>query len=257
MRKIDKDLADIPKSLVVAEKQLTHKRRKELIAKGQYIDNFTYNSRYKTPDIKDKLNRLYLHKCAYCEDHAEQTHVDHYRPKNDYYWLAYSWDNLMFSCPTCNQFKNNEFSIRGRKVIPPKMTDDLSDINIWSSQRYDKQEKSLLLNPERDNLDNVFSFDKEGHINGKGDRAIYTIDTCHLDRDELVDARRKIVRDFQDSIKAELLNASTEEEQRIAIEVLTRDFQRKAKDITNTFFAYRNAALGWLGDIVKESLHVI
>lgn len=253
MRKIDKDLTDIPKSLVVTEKNKTHIRRKELIAKGAYVDESKYNSRYKTSDIKDKLNSLYHHKCAYCEDHAEQTHVDHYRPKADYYWLAYSWDNLICSCPTCNQFKKNTFEIKGEKATPPKVTEDLGDINIWSSQKYDQQEKPMLLNPERDNLNDVFHFDMDGHIWGNNNsRADYTIATCRLDRKELVDARRKIVSDFRDAIEAELQNASTVEQQRYAVEVLARDFHRKAIDTTNTFYAYRNAALGWLDNIVKE-----
>lgn len=255
MRKIEKDLLDIPKSLVVAEKQLTHKRRKELIVRGTFVDESKYKSRYKTSDIKNKLNSLYHHKCAYCEDHAEQTHVDHYRPKKEYYWLAYSWDNLICSCPTCNQFKSNDFAIKGKKVTPPKDSDDLSDINIWSSQKYDQQEKPMLLNPERDNLNNVFLFDMEGHIRGNNNsRADYTIATCRLDRKELVDARRKIVGDFRDAVKAELQNASNVDQQRCAIEVLTRDFLRKAIDDTNTFLAFREAALMWLGDIVKNLL---
>lgn len=253
MRKIEKDLTDIPQSLVVADKKKTHDRRKELIDKGEYIDEQRYNSRYKTRDIKYKLNRLYHHKCAYCENHAEQTHVDHYRPKKEYYWLAYSWDNLFCSCPTCNQFKNNNFEINGKKVTPPKATDDLSDINIWSSQKYDRQERPKLLNPERDNLNDVFFFDMEGHIRGyKNTKADYTIATCHLDREDLVDSRRKIVDDFRKAVEAELLNASTVDKQSEAIEVLIRDFIRKAKDITNTFIAYRNAAIEWLDDIVKE-----
>ena len=256
MRKIEKDLTDIPKSLVVA-KNTTHERRKELIAKGEYIDIPRFKSRYKTRDIKDKLNSLYHHKCAYCEDHAEQTHVDHYRPKKDYYWLAYSWDNLICSCPTCNQFKTNDFAIKGKRATPPKTTDDLSDINIWSSQKYDRQERPKLLNPERDNLNDVFIFDIEGHIRGNHNpRADYTIETCHLDRRDLVDGRRKIVDDFRDAIKADFLYASTEAEYKCSIEVLTRDFQRKAENKTNTFYAYRNAALDWLNDIVKEAVEV-
>lgn len=142
-------------------------------------------------------------------------------------------------------------------MAPPKTTDDLSDINIWSSQRYDRQEKPVLLNPERDNLTNVFLFDKEGHIKGNNNsRADYTIKTCHLDRKDLVDARRNIIDDYFKAIQAEMMNVSTADEQRCAIEVLTRDFQRKAKDITNTFYAYRNAALDWLNDIVKEIVEV-
>lgn len=252
MRKIEKDLTDIPKTLVVSNKQLTHKRRKELISAGKYIDGTIYDSRYKIDDIKEKMRTLYYNKCAYCENYAEQTHVDHFRPKKEYYWLAYSWDNLICSCPRCNQFKKNNFKIKGKKAIPPKNTDNLNDINIWSSQIYDYQEKPLLLNPERDDLNGVFSFDKKGHIIGNGKRARYTIETCQLDRKDLVDERRKILDEYREAIEAELINASSLTDQRYAVEVLTRDFQRKSKDIKSRFFAYRNAALCWLDDIVKE-----
>lgn len=70
------------------------------------------------------------------------------------------------------------------------------------------------------------------------------------------DGRRKIVDEYRKAIESELLNASTADEQRCAIEVLTRDFHRKAEDKTNTFYTYRNAALEWLDDIVKEVVQV-
>lgn len=255
MRKINKDLTAIPRSLVVDDACTTHKRRKELIVHGGYIDAPKYNSRYKTKDILKQLDPLYLHKCAYCEYVVEQKHVEHYRPKNVYYWLAYSWDNLMYGCPTCNQFKMTDFEISGEKVDPPKVTDDLRDINICSSKQYDRQEQPKLLNPERDALENVFVFDRVGHIKANNnDRADYTIVTCRLDRDFLVDERRKIIQEFEDDVKAECLNATTKEEQKERIAVLVRGFIRKSMDESKTFTAYRKAAIDWLDDIVKEIL---
>jgi uncharacterized protein (TIGR02646 family) len=56
-------------------------------------------------------------KCAYCE-HREQSKrndVEHFRPATSadrmpgstlthgYWWLAYTWENLLFSCRNCNQ----------------------------------------------------------------------------------------------------------------------------------------------------------
>ena len=56
--------------------------------------------------------------------------VEHFRPKGGYkqrrrgparrpgyYWLAYDWDNLFYSCQLCNQrFKRNLFPLRdGRR----------------------------------------------------------------------------------------------------------------------------------------------
>jgi uncharacterized protein (TIGR02646 family) len=57
------------------------------------------------------------YKCAYCE-HREQSKrndVEHFRPAtradrkpgstltHGYWWLAYTWENLLFSCRNCNQ----------------------------------------------------------------------------------------------------------------------------------------------------------
>ena len=226
MRKIEKDLADIPQSLVVAEGQLTHTRRKDLIKIGVYIDSEAYNSRYKLPDIKEKLENLYHHKCAYCENKVEQGHVEHYRPKKLYPWLAYSWDNLIYGCPKCNQFKGINFDIVGKRVAPPKITDDLTDINTWSSQRYDQLEKPKFLNPERDDLKDVFLFDMQG--------------------------RRKIINDFRNLVNAEYLKSNTIVAQKERLSVLVESFVDSAMDETNTFTAYRKAAVAWIDDIIND-----
>lgn len=253
MRKINKDLTDIPESLEVNDQKPTHRRRKELIKKGAYVDEIVYNNRYKTSDIKNKLNNLYHHKCAYCEYKVEQGHIEHYRPKNLYYWLAYSWDNLMYSCPTCNQFKGTTFDIKGKKVLPPKVSDDLSEINTMSSNGYDQQEMPMLLNPERDDLKDVFIFDMQGHIKGNSNpRADYTIEKCHLDRDFLVDERRKIINDFRNLLNAEYLKQNSKDAQKEMLSVLVGSFVESAKDETNTFTAYRKAAVSWIDDIVKD-----
>lgn len=253
MRKIEKDLNDIPQTLVVSDEELTHERRKKLIEKGAYIDSDAYNSRYKMPDIKKKLEYLYHHKCAYCEKKVEQGHVEHYRPKNLYHWLAYSWDNLLYGCSTCNQYKGIHFDIAGKRANPPKITDDLTEINSWSSQRYDQLEKPMLLNPERDDLKNVFLFDMQGYIKGNNNpRADYTIEKCHLNRDFLVDERRKIIDDFKKELNAEYMKAVTKEKQKILIFHMVNHFLDMAQDETNTYTAYRKAAVEWIGDIIDE-----
>ncbi|MBQ9230734.1 MAG: TIGR02646 family protein [Prevotella sp.] len=255
MIRINKDLADIPESLLVADEQLTHKRRKELIKKGEYINKDVFDSRYKTNDIKDKLKKLYHYKCAYCENKVEQGHVEHYRPKQIYYWLAYSWDNLMYTCPTCNEFKGTNFEIEGERAVSPDVVDDLGDINICSSQKYDKLEKPVLLNPERDNLNDVFLFDEEGHIKGNDNkRADYTIKTCRLDRDYLLDSRRKIVDEFRNKVRAEFINAETKAYKEIRLSFLVDDFVNNAMNEDLPFSAYRKVAIGWLDDMVKDIL---
>ncbi len=55
---------------------------------------------------KDQLKVESNGKCAYCEaDAASVSHgdVEHIRPKSYYWWLAYCYDNYLFSCQICNQ----------------------------------------------------------------------------------------------------------------------------------------------------------
>src|SRR5215213_1876163 len=64
-------------------------------------------------------------KCAYCEaPTAVVAHgdVEHFRPKSVYWWLAYCYDNYLFSCQICNQsFKKDEFPLEdpARRLAPP------------------------------------------------------------------------------------------------------------------------------------------
>jgi 5-methylcytosine-specific restriction endonuclease McrA len=55
---------------------------------------------------KKQLKAESFGKCAYCEApttvvaHGD---VEHFRPKNVYWWLAYCYDNHLFACQICNQ----------------------------------------------------------------------------------------------------------------------------------------------------------
>lgn len=89
-----------------------------------------------TVDFKPKVRQVWSkakgqlkfessNKCAYCEaDTAAVAHgdVEHFRPKSEYWWLAYCYDNYTFSCQICNQtFKSNLFPIVGKKLAQPKL----------------------------------------------------------------------------------------------------------------------------------------
>jgi hypothetical protein len=70
---------------------------------------------YKSPDIAEALQKLFLGKCAYCESRfaaVSPLDVEHFRPKGrvteckdhpGYWWLAAQWDNLLASCIDCNR----------------------------------------------------------------------------------------------------------------------------------------------------------
>lgn len=64
---------------------------------------------------KEHLKRESRGKCAYCESSTSAVahgDVEHFRPKSSYWWLAYCYDNFLYSCQICNQkYKNAKFRI--------------------------------------------------------------------------------------------------------------------------------------------------
>ena len=88
---------------------------------------FRRKSYYSWKVVKDALMRMHRGKCCYCEKRLEPAdlHVEHFRPIGafcqtatgsyeypGYYWLAYSWDNLLLACPTCNGKKSATFPLK-------------------------------------------------------------------------------------------------------------------------------------------------
>ncbi len=269
MIKVTKDINDIPKSLVPAftdkfpdgriprSSRTTHTKRTELINNGSYIDNPNYNSRYKLDDIKGRLKKIYNSKCAFCEQKVEQLHVDHFRPKKIYYWLAYSWDNLILACPTCNEHKGINFELNGDICSFDNDERNLRDVNNLSAT-YDLTEQPKMVNPEILDPANNLTFSRDGKVDSLEPNLKYTIMTCKLDRKYLNDERRKILDRFKNEIQAELVNSKNEEEQRQAIAVLVRRFVQVSKDLSNEYIAFRKYSFskGWLNSIIQELIYV-
>lgn len=69
---------------------------------------------YGDHTVKERLWLDQHKKCAYCERRRDigEGDVEHYRPKATYYWLAYEWTNLLYSCKTCNvSYKRSYFPL--------------------------------------------------------------------------------------------------------------------------------------------------
>ena len=103
---------------------LEHKR-----SKGQFASK-DFKSSYWKP-AKEQLKAEVHKKCAYCEApvtvvaHGD---VEHYRPKSEYWWLAYCYDNYLYSCQICNQvYKGNEFPIEGPRLQEPPIDGGSTD----------------------------------------------------------------------------------------------------------------------------------
>ena len=161
------------------------------------LDRNTLGNRYEI--VRDNLCILQHYKCCYCErNNFEPSYndVEHYRPKlsanrgagfptHGYWWLAWTWQNLMFACPNCNRsWKNDEFPLA------------TGSIALIPEQRPNGTEIALLLDPCVENPVNHIKFTFHPGLpknnwrplprsgSAKGDN---TIRVLKLDRPSLLD----------------------------------------------------------------------
>lgn len=193
MIKVNKDFSDVPEIL-------NSKNRKEAFEKNILDKAFNHGKTlYKPDELKNKLYEIYNLKCVYCEDTLLNSpkHIEHYRPKDIYYWLAYSWDNLFLCCTSCNGSKGINFETKNKKIdYNGEIFEKIHNL----SDNYDKLEQPMFVNPEKENILKYLIFDNTAQISSKNDRVDYTIQKCNLKREELRILREEIVGDFINSI---------------------------------------------------------
>jgi len=130
---------------------------------------------YNVPTVKDTLFLAQHKKCAWCERRRDYSSspVDHYRPKDGawrhkrgarrvvdrghYWWLTWTWTNLLFVCPRCNDagHKANHFPLAaGSAVIAPPSRPYRG--RVGSALFRTASERPLLIDPgAEDPLDHV------------------------------------------------------------------------------------------------------
>ncbi len=155
---------------------------------------------YAASDVKEQLKEDQKGKCAYCERFLNGAYgaVEHFRPKGGYclngklerpgyYWLAYDWNNLLFSCSECNtSYKGNHF---------PLEDENMRDI---ASQDISK-EKALLIQPVVENPGDFIAFHKHivvaknGNLKGKTTIALLKLN----DRKDLKEKRERRWEDYE------------------------------------------------------------
>ena len=146
--------------------------------------------------VKEALRKAQHDKSAFCESkfsHVGYGDVEHFRPKKGYrqreglplqrpgyYWLAYEWGNLFFSCQLCNQrFKRNLFPLLHPRKRARSHHDGLA------------QEKPLLIDPSQDDPAAFLRFREEVvEAVDKNLVGTTTIAVLGLNRQKLADARR-------------------------------------------------------------------
>jgi len=209
MIKIDK--GNIPEYLESESLDLAIEKLKEFYNaknRSQKRYDFPFNSNIDGP-LKPILHKIFHGKCGYCETKIELPHdgvIDRFRPHNGvrdktdyfqdlYWWLVFEWDNLIYACKDCNQYKANYFPIKGKRA--KNRADDLSG------------EKKLLLNPCLDEPRNYLASSK-GEIISDTDEGFQTIELLKLNRTSLVESRKKAIYEIHEIINRASNNSSQE-----------------------------------------------
>jgi hypothetical protein len=211
---------------LVWDKKLLEAKREVLKGTATKI---LFDSSFWT-DAKTQLAIETCDKCAYCEASTKivaHGDVEHFRPKSIYWWLAYTYENYLFSCQICNQtYKSDHFPIIGLLFSEPSVLATMSDVELQKllgqispdpidiTKNYTlemflkscKKEKALLINPYYENPEPYLAYQADDNL--KEVRVIapstakkpYTqamIDNFGLNRVELLRARYDIYRVFR------------------------------------------------------------
>lgn len=155
---------------------------RDAVARGLTIDFEGYEI------VKEALSAMQHRKCCYCEKREEQAKyrdVEHYRPKALYWWLAWTWENLLFACIDCNREQK-----RSRFPLSP------GDTRIVAEQAPPGRERPLLLDPSDPSVEPMlhiqFRREKVQRMErwvprGLTPQGRTTIEVCGLDRPNLLD----------------------------------------------------------------------
>ncbi|MCU0125032.1 AAA family ATPase [Pseudomonas vlassakiae] len=162
---------------------------KELRAQRRF--EFQKYAAQLNPGMRKALAESFPSKCAYCETPIEKPLIELFRPRQNasnldgsveedcYWWLALEWSNILPACSHCNALKGSRFPVDGVRAGPYD-----SSISLAEEQR-------LLLDPCEDEPSCVMLFLEDGRVTSDDFQGSVTIDVLGLNRETLVDARRR------------------------------------------------------------------
>lgn len=199
---------------------------------------------WRNNTVRDELYTAhYEGKCCYCErrrDRTREPDVEHFRPKKSvkntshpgYWWLAYDWNNLLWSCKACNEdYKRTKF---------PIFNEDKRASNYCLDENI---ERPKLINPRREDPAEYIGFScgkyagryyvrpiAKPHLTGeKREKANATINIVGLDRDTLASERGEALQglmEIADNMKIALkavlnlrMSGKTEDADSVQVEV--------------------------------------
>lgn len=212
MIRIDRAAEPVPATLNKSKaKQDALKSHRAAVRANPNVKLAFDKSIYGSQDVKDALSRTQHGKCAFCESkilHISPGDVEHFRPKAaykqtakqklqrpGYWWLAYTWENLVLACEECNRrHKKNMFPISGRRAR--------------SSQGNLLAEQAHYIHPVEEDPSGEIKFDGPD-INWSrcGQRGEITAKALGLDRGYLFEERKRVAdRIKQDFNTIEILS---------------------------------------------------
>lgn len=153
-----------------------------------------------------QLCKRWRHKCAYCEATLHKSDpVDHFRPRRPnpgehggYWWLTWSWRNLLPACTTCNGAKGDKFPVESGRLRP---WDDATE-----------GESAVFIDPSREDPSEHLEFFREEiegrerwTLQGKANRGRITVQELGLDADDEryythLELLAEVVRDFKEAL---------------------------------------------------------
>ncbi len=178
----------------------SYDQNEEAYRSGSEKFKFDRNT-YAHKTVKNALLRAQHRKCCYCESKFRVNSpgaVEHFRPKGavkkksdtakhypGYYWLAYSWRNLLVSCETCNtSYKGSLFPL----------VDE--DTRSQSHRDHVEEEIQTFIDPSCENPECHIRF-RGAEVEHLTERGLKTIQGLGLRRGELEDARAEVLEPLE------------------------------------------------------------
>jgi len=237
---IKKDFEAIP-PIIFYKPRLNAFEKNKTAGKYTSSDNL-----YKPKKVKEALDIIYHRKCAYCEKSLKDAdrHVEHYRPKIPYFWLAFSWDNLLIACKKCNELKSNQFTEHLAGTVL-NYNDETLKTAQSQIKKHNAIEEPLILNPEQEteeSLQRHFTFNLDtAEFIPLSPQMKATIDVCRLNRKELVEKRKDELNRLKRYLREDFFtykNNNQKEERGQAILSTIRKFNQEISDEIS-FVAWR------------------
>ena len=166
-------------------------------------------------NLEKLINEFRDHKREVCysqrpslNETNHQQSIEHYRPKKKYYWLAFSWDNLLLVCSKCNNSKGEKFPIQG--TMRSYQNTDMLRINELCYE-YNEIEKPDVIHPVFEKVDDKIEFKNDGKMYSNDQSVNITKDLFDLNRKYLTSIREEIINTLLTKISLGYLEGNYEE----------------------------------------------